>query len=137
MFSWCLQGNRGLVKSGYALDYYYVDIHSEELDIEESGKCSMWVLRGSSGVQSLLQSSYCAQMVPNTLFTIVLDYSCPWRLKQSLEGAIHSIQSIIEKLQISQDILGIYVILSIYVILRIATSRGMRQNVKSQNQKVS
>ena len=94
------------MKSGYALDYYYVDIHSEELDIEETRKCSIWVLRGSSGVQSLLQSSYCAQMVPNTLFTIVLDYSSPWRLKLSLQNGIESIQSIIAKLQISEDILA-------------------------------
>ncbi|XP_075249058.1 cytoplasmic dynein 1 light intermediate chain 2-like isoform X1 [Convolutriloba macropyga] len=102
------KGNK-LVKSGYALDYYYLDIESEELDVtdEEVRKCSVWVLRGASGVHSLLQSeAYSSHMVPHTLFTLVLDFSQPWSLKQSLESGIQHIQSIISKLEVSPDVLS-------------------------------
>jgi len=103
------KGGSKLVKSGYALDYYYLDIESEELDVtdDEIKKCSVWVLRGASGVHSLLQSqAYSPQMVPYTLFTLVLDFSEPWNLKQSLENGIQHIQSIISKLEVSPDVLS-------------------------------
>ena len=74
--------------------------------MEEVRKCSIWVLRGSSGVQCLLESTYSAQMVPHTLFTIVLDFSQPWKLKQCLQAALQQVESIITKLQVPQDVVG-------------------------------
>jgi dynein light intermediate chain 1 len=97
-------GNKAVTKSGYALDYYYIDIKDDEsLDIDEKRTCSVWVVRGSAGSEALLQSEYNAEMLPDTLFVIALDFSKPWNIMPDFHQAIQNIQSLVSSLQVPSE----------------------------------
>jgi len=81
-----LQGlDIGELQRGVALDYSFIDIHSSpEADDDPVSRINVWQLEGEQAHKDLLQFAINDNTITNCLVIIVIDFSQPWTMVESL-----------------------------------------------------